>query len=153
MPISIFIRHCYQGIVLCCAVPMLQRIEIFSWWDVTDVTRVHHIFGFPYQIMYMYATIFAIMYEIPGLGVVEKRTARSLIQNRIPLSSCVHVRCCNERTPPRDVVDVVTSAWAGGSMVRFPAGARTSSPQNFQARLWGLRSLLFSGYRRLCLWG
>jgi len=43
-----FLRYCYQGIVLCSAVLMLPRIEIFSWWDVTHVTRVHHIFGFPY---------------------------------------------------------------------------------------------------------
>ena len=78
----------------------------------------------------MCATICALMDENPGLDVVEKRPARSLAQNRIQLTSFIHVRCCNDRVPQHNVVDVVTSVWVGGSMVRFPAGARTSSPQN-----------------------
>lgn len=94
--------------------------------------------------MYIYAAIFDLMYENPGLDVVEKRTARSLAQNRIPLTSFVQVRCCNERAPQHNVVAVATSVWTGGSMVRFPVGARTSSPQNFHTRLWDLPSLLFS---------
>ena len=91
----------------------------------------------------MYATIFALMYENSGLDVVEKRTVRFLAQNRIPLTSFVQVRCCNERAPQHNVVDIVTSVWAGGSMVRLPAGAKTSSAQNSQIGLWGLPSLLF----------
>lgn len=94
----------------------------------------------------MFATIFALMYENPGLNVVEKMTAHSLAQNRIALTSFVQVICCNGQAPQHSVAGVVTSVWAGGSMARFPVGVRTSSPQNFQTRLWGLPSLLFSGY-------
>lgn len=71
-----------------------------------------------------------------------------------PLTSFVRLRIYNKRSPQYSVVDVVTRVWAGGSVVRFPAGVRArASLQNLQTRFWGLAIFLFSGYWGLCLLG